>query len=386
MEHPLHPETQALVRQCRNPRPRIEEVWRVHVGRHGKVPPTVVWGEVPLIASHRLMGRIRERVAGMLGGLIPWLNPVPDDRWPCNVRADVLALDLAIAYSDEEPGWDLRWVELQAFTSVLAALVVLRRAHQACWPSLEGRGPHALGLRAAIGRHVAPHAEHAVLLEHDPARQITRFDLEASSALWGLPLVEPSSLRRVGNGLQAQIDRRWRPVHHVLNRLIPRHTPHPQEAHRLLSGVDATWHSHPRWYERIDKGVLVDLKLAPEEVCTSADRWRELGRPSSDLVAKARHSCGGRDVLLSVSADQLDRLTDPTNWLVQPRFRPFPLANARDGAPLFGEIRCMVALPSVGAPWLMGCIVRLSRGDKSSMSNKTGAPGEGVGLLYEPLD
>jgi hypothetical protein len=376
---PLHPETQQLQRQCPQPRERLEAIWRAHVpnARHLR---GIFLGEVPLVASALLVERLNDRIQSALKALGPWLTPAEEEAWPCAVPADVLALDLAVVSCDEEPGWDLRWVEIQAFTSVLATLVLLRRGHQACWPQLAGRGPHVQGLRAAIGGHAAP--EPSVLLEYDPWSQRSSFDLEAASRLWGLPVVEPDRLRRRGNRLEAWLEGSWRPVDHVFNRLIPHQHPDRESVCRLLAGAQARWHSHPRWFYRIDKGLLPYLDLPASERCLPATRWRELALPAEALVAKARHSWGGRDVRTHVDAQTLDGLPMPADWVVQPRFYPQPLAKARDGAPLFGEIRCMMALPLTGEPWLMGRIVRLTRG--ATMSSVTGAPGEGVSLLYDP--
>lgn len=87
---------------------------------------------------------------------------------------------------------------------------------------------------------------------------------------------------------------------------------------------------------------------------------------------------------LHVTAADLDALPNPTNWVVQPRYTPQPLFSARDGQPVFGEIRCVLALPAGEEPWLATQMLRLSRSVKASAAALAEAPGTGLALLYRP--
>lgn len=385
----LHPQTQELARQVPCPRGALQAVWRASVPGCRHPLGLQFFGEVPLVGSAALIAALDTRVAGLVADLKPWLTPAPDPQWPHLAPPDVLAVDVAIVASEEEPGWALRWVEFQAFTSALATLVLLRRAHAACWPALAHQRPFGPSLTpdddgiAAIGRVVVPGGAGAIV-EHHPWRQSTRFDIEATSRLWHLPVLGLDRLRVRQQWFEGQVGRAWIPLDHLVNRTIVHRTPDPARWQATLSAGRATWHSHPAWFCRIDKGLLTALPLPPVERCVDASRWEELGLPAERLVAKARHSFGGQDVLLHLDAARLRALPDPKNWVVQPRYQPLALTRARDGAPLFGEVRCMVALPAQGQPWLMGRIVRLSRGQKVSMSTVRGAPGEGATLLYDP--
>jgi hypothetical protein len=388
---PLHPQTELLAARLRRPRPAIQSVWRNSVAQCRFPLELASIGEIPLIGSAALIAAIDQRLSNLVTQLQPWIQQPADAQWPHCPPPDVLAADIAIVQSNEAPGWALRWVEFQAFTSNLATLILLRRAHAECWPELADQSPFGATLPSssdgitAIGRVLAKHPE-GIVLEHDAWQQTTRFDIEATSHLWRLPVVAPENFRAVSGCFEAQIENRWKPVPHILNRVILHQAPEPEALRRVMAAARATWHSHPAWFYRIDKGLLVELPLAAEERCVRADRWQELNLPAYDLVLKARHSFGGKDVLMHVDAANLQTLPDPQRWVVQPRYAPYPITHAHDGAPLFGEIRCMLALPANAPAWLMGRIVRMSRGNKSSMGTLQGAAGEGATLLYDPPD
>lgn len=385
MEAPLHPETVDLA--ARHPRPRaaLRQAWSSRVPSASALAESA-FGEMPLIASSALVAQLDERLTGVLSGLAPHLVPAPDSRWPGLPRPDVLAIDFAIAHAPG--GWSLRLVEFQAFTSALATAFLLSRAHATLWPILAARPFHGPlppddEIHAAMGRILAP-AGTGIVLEHRPRRQRTRFDIEATAHLWNLQVANPRCLRRRGDTLLVRRHRRWAQVEHIVNRLIPHQVPNPRAVSALLAGCSTSWHSHPAWFYRVDKGLLPEIPLPAAERCARADQWESLGLAPEDLVLKACHSFGGRDVHIGTTAAALRALHSPSGWLVQPRYAPYPLLMARDGVPLFGEIRCMVGLPSLGHPWLMARVVRLSRGAKVSMGTVKGLPGEGATLLYAP--
>jgi hypothetical protein len=348
-------------------------------------------GEIPLVASRILIDRIDARLAALLGWLKPRLAQLDDPKWRAAPAADVLTADLAIVDSpDSELGWDLRWVEIQTFTSLVSTIHTLHCAAAGVWPALRdlrfwGALPPDTDWLQATQRWMAPEPG-SILLENDPWSQPTRPDFEAARRWFGVIVTEPSSLRAEAGQL-ARIDDngRQQPVPHVANRLILHETPAQAEIESLLSSVSPGWNSHPAWYYAIDKGVMPDLPLPPAERCARGDRWRELDLPAEALVAKQCHSHSGRGVKLHLDADVLDALASPQDWIVQPRFSPAPQLHARDGAPLYPELRCIVALPRNGAePWLVCRLARMSRSPMVATGNWSGAAGEGAVPVYAP--
>ena len=387
---PLHPLTFELAARCPEPRGALLAEWNRLLG-NPRFPVNPHWiGETPLIASPALIARIGRRLEDLLAWIAPRLRRQDDPGWPLAPAADVLSADLAIVLAPEaEGGWDLRWVEMQTFTSLVSMIYTLHRAGAEQWRELNDLAfwdtPNGEDWLAATRRWMAPEPG-AILLENNPWSQPTRHDFEAAAHWFGVTVTEPGALRQRSGRLQRRDENdSWLPVPHVANRLILHETPDRDEIQNLLVSVSPGWNSHPAWFYRIDKGVLPDLPLPSNEKCARGDRWRELGHPAERLVAKACHSYAGRSVRLNVDADTLDGLENPDGWIVQPRFSPAPLLQARDGAPLYGEIRCVLALPQDGAPpWTVCRLARMTRGPFASAASWSGAAGEGAVPLYAP--
>jgi hypothetical protein len=350
-------------------------------------------GETPLVASKTLIAALDDRIGDLLNWLKPRLTRQEDADWPLAPAADVLSADLAIVSAPgTERGWDLRWVELQTFTSLVSLIYTLHRAGAALWPELGecafwGQPPDGQDWLSATKSWMAPEPD-SILLEQDPWSQPTRADFEAARHWFGVTVTEPKDLRRHKDRLE-RIDEngRARPVPHIANRLILHEAPDPNALKALLSTASASWHSHPAWYYRINKGVMPELPLPQDQRCARGDRWRELGLPAEALVAKACQSYAGKSVLLNASAEALDDLEHPESWVVQPRFSSAPLLQAHDGAPLHGEIRCVIALPKDGAePWIVCRLARMTRGPMASANGWSGLPGEGAVPVYAPPD
>lgn len=348
-------------------------------------------GETPLVASQTLIDLLDDRLNHLVTMLEPRLSRRNDPAWPLAPAADVLSADLAIVEApDTERGWDLRWVEFQTFTSLVSMLYTLHLAAAEIWPELGalafwGTLPQGSDWRAATQRWMAPETG-SILLESAPWSQVTRHDFEAAQHWFGLTPTDPRSLRtRSGQLERCDETGRWLPVPHIANRLILHETPARAELENLLSSVSPGWNSHPAWYYRINKGVMTELALPPSERCERGDRWRELGLPAEALVAKLGHSYAGQGVRLDLDESTLDGLESPEAWIVQPKFSPARLLKARDGAPLYGEIRCVVALPQNGeSPWVVCRIARMTRGPMASAANWSGAAGEGAVPIYAP--
>jgi hypothetical protein len=349
-------------------------------------------GETPLIASKALITALDDQVRNVLTWLGPKLARRDDADWPLAPAADVLSADLAIVSApDIERGWDLRWVELQTFTSLVSLIYTLHRAGAELWPELGrhafwGTPPGGDWLKATKA-WMAPEPG-SILLEQDPWSQPTRADFEAAKHWFGVTVTEPDDLR-LRNGVLERIDDdgRAHAVPHIANRLIMHEAANADAVKQMLSRTSASWHSHPAWYYRINKGVMPDLPLPPDQRCARGDHWRDLGLPAEALVAKACQSYAGKSVLLAPDTAALDGLSDPQNWVVQPRFSSAPLLQAHDGAPLHGEIRCIIALPRDGSePWIVCRLARMTRGAMASSGGWSGLPGEGAVPVYAPLD
>ncbi len=390
--NPLHPLTFEL-RADDGTRTRLAADIHRALGEPEAAIPIDQVGETPLVMSERLHREVDERTRLLADWVVAqhrlgrWRD---DPRWGDVGAPDCLCIDLAIARDDAHPdGWGLRWVEFQTFLSVTASVHALHVAAQREWPALASLRPWDVSRRfgddwLAATRHWMAPTPGGILLECDPRHQGTAFDLYGSAKLWDLRVVDTADIRLHDGHLQARRGTHWDAVPHVVNRFITHELPDAPTLMHTLEQARVRWRNHPAWFDRVHKGVLPELPLAARERCARADRWRALGVPAEALVLKAVDSWGGAHVKLHVDAAQLDALPDAARWIVQPRYEALPLLAARDGAPLFAELRILVALEDDGASWVAGRMARVSRGPVAGARFWSGLPGEGACALYPP--
>jgi hypothetical protein len=358
--------------------------------------PTRQIGEVPLVMSQRLHEEVNAR-ALMLAQWVREQHAAgrwrDDPRWPDIGEPDSLVVDLAIVKDENEPGgWGVRWVEFQTFLTVAATLYAAHVAALKEWPQLAAlrtwdASPEFGDDWVTASREWLSPAARGAIMDMAPSQQFTRFDLYGSAHLWGLDVIDADTLRVNDGVLQtpaANDNEAWRDVPHVVNRFIMHESPRSQELAQMVSQAKTTWCNHPGWFYRVHKGLLPELPLAPRERCARADQWRSLGLPAESLVLKAVDSWGGAAVHLNVDAQTIDQLTDAHRWIVQPRYEQAPVLTARDGTPLYAELRVIIALKPGEDPWIAGRLARVFRGAMASAKGWRGAPGEGLCVVYPP--
>jgi hypothetical protein len=309
--------------------------------------------------------------------------------WP-GAQADVLALDLAFVEHPYRP-FDLAWVEIQAFTSMLPTFHTLHLAQRRLHDLAPQWLPHGLLPRDTswvehMRQWVAPEPS-TVLIEDRPRSRATWPDLDAARHWWDIAVHEWRDLTASQGYLWSAEDARH--YRHVWNRLIFSDlsaTERAQAEAVLRAAAWLRWHSHPAWYEGIHKGILANVKLAAHEAChwledspLCAAQWADAER----WVAKSVGGHSGSGLLLTPTAADLQALPTPRQWIVQNKFRQVPIGEHPDTRkPLFGELRCMLGLRPGEEPWLMALILRCSNDGIATLTGRQTAPGEGMTLLY----
>jgi hypothetical protein len=328
------------------------------------------------------------KVAHLLDALAPQLDPART-RW-LGAQPDVLALDLAFVEHAHDP-FELAWVEIQAFTSMLPTFHTLHLAQRELHRLAPTWLPHDV-LPAGVDwvehmrQWVAPHAS-TVLVEDHPRARFNWPDLDAARHWWNVDVHDWRELVPDHGYLRCpQTSRRYT---HVWNRLIFSDLPsldRPRAETLFMAANRLGWHSHPAWYDGIHKGSLAEISLPAHEAChwvedsplraaewAGADAW----------VAKsvAGHSGGG--LLLAPTAAELRALPTPRQWIVQNKFQQVPIGcHPHSQQPLFGEVRCMLGLRPGQPPWIMAWLLRCSTNGIATLTGRQTAPGEGMTLLY----
>lgn len=386
---PLHPLSLDLLERYRFDKPSVAKGWRAACPGGAVSIDERLISELPAIASERLDRLLRERSVDLCQQLRPFLTTesIPAD-WKNACEADVLTVDYAVIEDPHaESGWNIRLVEFQAFTSILASAYLLHQAYTDIAPPLTQLRPwQTLATQQhwlQATRDWLCAGKPTALLEYQHQQRATNFDLQATAALWGMDLLEPDELA-LGAHQRAVSVRDGREIQRICNRLILSEIKEQSATIATLQQAQVEWQNHPAWYFAVNKGVAPHLQLQGEPKNVFAPQWRSLGLPASQLVAKNCFSFAGRDLLLHPSAQQLDTLVSPQDWLVQPRYQAYPLLLDEDGAPLFAEIRLMIKIKSGQVPWTAMQLLRWYRGELASASGFQGRFGEGLSVLYKP--
>ncbi len=339
------------------------------------------------VGNDALRRALAAKITHLVDALAPQLRPARV-AWP-GAQADVLALDLAFVEHPQQ-AFDLAWVEIQAFTSMLPTFHTLHLAQRRLHGMVNWLPHDALPGNASWLDHmrqwVAPHAA-TVLIEDRPRTRATWPDLDAARHWWQVAVHDWRDVVPAEGLL-------WCPgtarrYSHVWNRLIFSDLSafdQPVAKAVLAAANRVGWHSHPAWYEGIHKGSLADVPLAPHEAChwveQSPARTAQWAHPER-WVAKSVSAHSGAGLLLAPTSAELAALPRPRQWIVQNRFRQVPIGrHPLTGQALFGEVRCMLGLQPNRAPWVMAWILRCSTNGIATMTGRQSVPGEGMTLLY----
>ncbi len=385
---------------CRHGTAAWRRAWQLGLGEKSPGEPL---GAAPLHLRPELCMRLSRRVHA----LVNWLaHPASHWQRAADPAMDVLCADLAVVRDPTHPsGWDLRWVEFQAFTSVAASVDWLHELAAGQWPEVAGLDPHGAGLAPAAWakawREWAAGGQPPTqvrVLEHAPQRQRTRWDFVALEQRHGWTLAEPGDLRPVAPGqLGLYCRTSGQVVTAIVNRVVPPTYPGREGADwaAIQAQVGVRWHSPPALFERVHKGLMPAWHRSDaSQQLDAADVtvWEQLACAPEELVLKPCQGFGGAAVDLHPTLERLQTLAReavPGSWIVQRRYPALPVMEAEDGAPLALEIRLMLDTRLPMAPVCMSRLGRLSRlgvTTKANASGWRGLPGEGLALLLSPRE
>ncbi|WP_189346865.1 hypothetical protein [Undibacterium macrobrachii] len=396
-DHPFHPLSFELQQTAPQSKQRIHDLWAQAAGTPHLPPQAVLFSEWPLVASQCLQDKLTQRTEALCQVLQPHLQAqaIQQHGWQHGTAADVLTIDYAIICDGDS--WDIRLVEFQAFTSLLTMGYRLHQVHSQLWPQLADCPPWQ-GAKTEQSWMQASRAwlaggDNPALLEYQAWQRGTLFDLHASSLLWNMPIVEPHQIEVDANGRLFSTQHGVRQQHdYILNRLILSELEDDAQFLRQLQKSQMNWHSHPAWYFLVHKGLSAELTIPFEPKNVKLSQWHELNLPAQEIVAKNIYSCGGKDLRIGPSVQELEDLSlagQGDQWLVQPRYRPYPVMRSSNGVPVFAEVRMIVQLQEnqqarSQQTRIAMQILRMYCAEQASASFFQGREGEGANILHRP--
>ncbi|HWB25455.1 MAG TPA: hypothetical protein VG738_08235 [Chitinophagaceae bacterium] len=170
---------------------------------------------------------------------------------------------------------------------------------------------------------IANHAvENVILLEILPHKQKTRIDFYCTEDYLGVPVVCLTELVKEGRKLYYEKDGKKIEVKRIYNRIIfddlDQQTPEIKEKGKILfEELDVEWAPHPNWFYRISKFTLPYLHHPYIPETRFLSDIKTLPNDLQNYVLKPLFSFAGQGVVIDVTKEDINKVTDPHNWILQ---------------------------------------------------------------------
>jgi hypothetical protein len=213
-----------------------------------------------------------------------------------------------------------------------------------------------------VGEH---NVDEVILLEIFPEQQKTRIDFHATEKLFGVKTVCLTKLKADGKQLYYEKENGEKQiVRRIYNRLIFDDLQQQEGLENIIDltkAYDVEWVPHPNWFYRISKFTLpfIDNPYVPETFFLN-----EITQPVNlaEYVLKPLFSFAGMGVVIDVTQNDIDKITDPENWILQRKVNYAPIIETMD-EPAKAEIRLFYFWKDEWArPIAVHNLARLSKG------------------------
>ena len=183
--------------------------------------------------------------------------------------------------------------------------------------------------------------ENVILLEIYPEKQKTRIDFYCTEDLVGINTVCITKLIGEGNKLFYEKDGKKIQVKRIYNRLI---FDDLQQQKDLGEMIDITqpweveWVPHPNWFYRISKYTLPLINNPNVPATFFLNKLENIPTDLENYVLKPLFSFAGMGVVIDVTQQDIDQVTNPENWILQRKVKYADVIETPDG-PAKAEIR-----------------------------------------------
>lgn len=209
-------------------------------------------------------------------------------------------------------------------------------------------------------------SENVILLEISPHQQKTRVDFYATEDLLGIKTVDLMDVIQEGKNLYYNNNGKKTLIKRIYNRVIFddlfQQSKEVQEKGKIFQqDLNVTWVPHPNWFYRLSKYTLPFIKhpYVPE---THFLNEVKLPDDLENYVVKPLFSFAGQGVIIDVTKEQIDKITDKENWIIQRKVNYAPAIQTPD-EPAKAEIRIFYFWEEGKArPVAANNLARLSKG------------------------
>ena len=290
-----------------------------------------------------------------------------------NTHTHFIAFDFGIC-QNEAGELEPQLIEMQGFPTLFAYQIWQNEVTRRNFDIPENYSPYLSGLNAQsyqqllqeviLGTH---QPENVILLEILPHQQKTKIDFYCTTDYTGIPVVclteliqEGRQLFYLSNGVKTAVKRIYNRI--IFDDLQQQSAEIQEKGKLLLSDLDVEWVPHPNWFYRISKYTLpfIDHPYVPKTWFLS-----DLTTIPSDLenyVLKPLFSFAGQGVVIDVTQADIDKVTDPQNWILQRKVKYADIIQTPD-IPAKAEIRIFYFWKEGEArPIATNNLARLSKG------------------------
>jgi hypothetical protein len=178
--------------------------------------------------------------------------------------------------------------------------------------------------------------ENVILLEVLPHQQKTRIDFYLTHDYLKIPIVCITELVKEGRKLFYVHDGKKTEVKRIYNRVIfddlQQQSPEIQQQGKILfEDLDVEWAPHPNWFYRISKYTLpfISNQFVPET--KFLNDVKTIPSDLENYVLKPLFSFAGQGVVIDVNKEDIDKVKDPHNWILQRKVKYADVIKTPDG-------------------------------------------------------
>jgi len=289
-----------------------------------------------------------------------------------NDHPHFIALDFGVC-KDESGSIVPKLIEMQGFPSLYGFQATLADKYLDNFDIPAGQTPYFGGLNKAeyiellkktiIGNH---NPEEVVLIDVDAPHQKTAADFYITQKYIGTPVVSLNELEQHGKQLFYQQNGERKLIKRIYNRLIfdeIDNDPHIfEKVVDIRQPLDVEWITHPNWFYRVSKFTMPFLKGEYIPETQFLHQLKEIPADLENYVLKPLFSFAGQGVIIDVTKNDIQNITDPQNWILQQKVNYEPVVESPDGN-VKVEIRLLYLWPNGDEkPTLAINLARLSRG------------------------
>jgi hypothetical protein len=208
--------------------------------------------------------------------------------------------------------------------------------------------------------------KNVVLLEIEPELQNTYIDMLSTSVELGIAVVCVTQVIKKEKklyyldalGQEVEIQKIYNRV--IFDELYQRDDLKMQFS--FTDELDVEWIGHPNWFYRISKYLMPYLKnkYVPETVFLQ--EHTALPEDLENYVLKPLFSFAGAGVIIDLTKDDIEKITDRANYILQRKVTYEPVLKSPN-EPVKVEIRMLMVWPKNDErPFVVNNLVRLSKG------------------------